>query len=325
MPSSYREIDYRIRPAKSIERKMLVDAFRKLSEFGSLDAYRYVGFGSVYFSDFNLFHRALGFKDMISIEDVQHPTQKERFEFNSPFKCVTVKFGLSNTVLPDLPWDARCIVWLDYDGKLNREVLSDIALVASKLISGSMLLVSVNAAAFDGSSSESIIASGDRMNALEMLIENVGSETIPLNFNNNKSLAGWGMAKACRLIIDSLIAETLKQRNGVLSPTAKMHYRQLFNFHYKDGAKMLTTGGIIFDEGQHRIASNCAFEQLEFVKTGEEPYVIHVPKLTYKEIRALDKIIPLGEDICTVPVPPGDVSKYQKVYRYFPHFAEAEI
>lgn len=325
MPGSYREIDYRIRPAKSIERKMLVDAFRRLSEFGSLDAYRYVGFGSVYFSDFSLFHRALGFKDMISIEDVHHPTHKERFEFNSPFRCITVKFGLSGAVLPDLPWDARCIVWLDYDGKLNRDVLSDVALVTSKLMSGSMLLVSVNTSSFEGSGGESDDTSGNKMNALEALIESVGIEAIPLDFNNNKSLAGWGMAEASRLIIDNLIAETLKQRNGVLSPMAKMHYKQLFNFHYRDGAKMLTTGGIVFDEGQKRIVSNCAFDQLEFVRSEAESYLIYVPKLTYKEIRALDKLIPLGEDACTVPVPAGDVSKYQKVYRYFPHFAEAEI
>ncbi len=300
---------------------MLVEAFRRLSEFGSLDAYRYVGFGSVYFSDFNLFHRALGFNEMISIEDAQEPAVKERFDFNAPFKCVKVLFGTSNSILPQLSWDVRSIVWLDYDGKLNSDVLSDVNLVASKLPSGSLLLISVNVAAFDESSTED----GKTLNTLETLQRNIGSDLVPAIYNSPRSLTGWGLAKACRLVIKNAIDETLKQRNGVLLQNNKMNYKQLFNFHYQDGAKMLTTGGIFTDDSHYRTLSSCAFDQLEFIKSDDEPYTINVPKLTYKEIRALDKVIPLGNEECKVPVPLGDVEKYQQVYRYFPHFAETEI
>ena len=66
MAASYRKIDYRVRPAKAVERKMFVEILRKLSEFGRLEGYRYVGLGSLYFSDFKLFHRVLGFDSMIS-------------------------------------------------------------------------------------------------------------------------------------------------------------------------------------------------------------------------------------------------------------------
>ena len=86
MPGTYEKINYSLRPAKSIERKMLGNAFRKLSDFGAVESYRYIGFGSTYFSDFILFHKALGIKHMISIE--RDRENEERFRFNCPFRCI---------------------------------------------------------------------------------------------------------------------------------------------------------------------------------------------------------------------------------------------
>ena len=54
MPKSYESVNYVLRPAKNIERKMFCEAFRRLAEFGRVDSYRYVGFGSTFFSDFSL-------------------------------------------------------------------------------------------------------------------------------------------------------------------------------------------------------------------------------------------------------------------------------
>src|SRR2546421_725771 len=104
LKSSGEKIDYRLRPAKSIERKMFAEAFRKLSEFGRLDAYRYVGMGSFYFSDFILFHRLLGLRQMISIEGEDDPSKQERFTFNLPFsdKNINLIFDTVKSVLPAL-------------------------------------------------------------------------------------------------------------------------------------------------------------------------------------------------------------------------------
>ena len=66
--ASYDQINYYLRPSKHVERNMLAAAFMRLREFGSLEAYRYVGMGSVNFSDFVIFHRLLGVSPMISIE-----------------------------------------------------------------------------------------------------------------------------------------------------------------------------------------------------------------------------------------------------------------
>src|SRR6266851_4701805 len=39
-----------MRPAKSIERKMLAESFRRLHPFQRINEYRYIGFGSIYIS-----------------------------------------------------------------------------------------------------------------------------------------------------------------------------------------------------------------------------------------------------------------------------------
>src|SRR5690349_11519838 len=115
---SYEHINYSLRPAKHVERKMLVESFRKLSEFDAIRNYRYIGFGSIYFSDFHLLHKSLGITNMLSIEKDEH--NQSRFEFNSPFDCVDIKFGMSDAILPTLEWEnIPTIIWLDYDGKLK--------------------------------------------------------------------------------------------------------------------------------------------------------------------------------------------------------------
>jgi len=134
---SYRKFNYRVRPAKSIERKMLCETLLRLSFFEPIENYRYIGFGSTTFADFILFHKTLGIKDMISIE--KRETDKVRFEFNKPFHCIDMRYGNSNEVLPSLAWQTKTIVWLDYDGFLTDSVLQDVAYTSMNLISGSNL------------------------------------------------------------------------------------------------------------------------------------------------------------------------------------------
>lgn len=141
--SSFREVNYTLRAAKAVERRMLGEMFRRLQPFERVENYQYVGFGSIYFSDFQLVHRALGIDEMVSIE--KDTNAKACFEFNKPFASINLKFGYSADVLPLLNWDAKSIVWLDYDGRLNLDVLSDISTFCTKAASGSVLVLSVNA------------------------------------------------------------------------------------------------------------------------------------------------------------------------------------
>lgn len=311
MAGSYEKINYSLRPAKCIERKMLCEVFRRLHEFASVDSYRYIGFGSTYFSDFILMHKSLGINNMISIEkDID---KKERFKFNLPFKCIEIQFGNSTEVLASLIWDLKSIVWLDYDGQLNLDMLADIKHIFGNIISGSIIIISCSAY---------LGAMGDRLNILK---ENI-VDKVPMGIQEN-DLDGWKTAALYRNIINNEIEDVLNSRNGIRHAGAKFRYKQLFNFNYSDGVKMLTLGGIIYEQGESTKVEKCGFSDLSFIRSEEEPYKIKVPILTYKEIRYLDCQLPCDdiENLELPGAPKEQIKRYAQYYRYFPNFAETEI
>ena len=68
MPGSDQNINYQIRPSKSIERKMMCELVKEIQIIQGTSELRYIGMGAKYFTDFLLFHNEFGVTDMISIE-----------------------------------------------------------------------------------------------------------------------------------------------------------------------------------------------------------------------------------------------------------------
>lgn len=311
MSASYQKINYSTRPAKAIERKMLAEAIACLRTFRDPSTYRYIGFGSTYFSDFQLFHKTLGLKDMVSIEKDEE--NKERFHFNKPFDCIKLVFDESTQALPKLiETDIPSIIWLDYDGPLNEEVLTDIRTVFTQVPSGSLFLYSVNA---HPPSRETCKSRVDEFK------NRVGPDKFPTDISE-RDLAQWGSANVTRRIVHNEIEETLFARNSPRPDGARFEFRQLFNFHYADGAKMLTSGGMLIDAGMKSLLSSSGLENLDFSRDSEEPYRIRVPNLTRRETQYLDKSLPGGSIDQNLGIPVEDISEYRKVYRYFPSFSE---
>lgn len=316
MPHSFEKINFSARPNKQIGRKMLRETFRRLSVFGTLNSYRYIGFGSVYFRDFVIFHKDLGINNMISIERAVE--KEERFRFNKPFDCIEIHFEESNVVLPRLEWDVRTILWLDYDDRLNSNILADISTFCASAISGSLLVVTVN-------SHTKPPAKPPETKQLEKFSERIGRERVPIDIKDS-DLLGWGTAKVSRRVINNQILEVLHSRNGVRVPGSRFLYQQLFNFHYADDAKMLTVGGILYDEGQAHILGACNFDGLSFIRQNEEPYLIRAPNLTPKELHHLNAQLPIDDPthLQAPAIPEEDLRRYAEVYRYFPNFVEIE-
>lgn len=450
---SGKRINYNLRPAKAVERKMLSESLRRLSSFRQLKSYQYVGFGSYYFSDFKLFHRDLHISRMTSIEI--NGSQRKRFDINKPYNCIDIIYGRARDKLKEVPWrDAPAIVWLDYDTVLDYEKLQDIRYVCNQLVSGSVLIVTVNAHPYeihsgrndqvdDESSNESGVVPVDTViapsetyatteqrlevefkqgdekevvedvdssktvseqavainakietttvtlplseikeapkktnevmeivdpiqdqeaimaampSALPLPVEVVSESTAPLPSDHvtkkakpkktgrleilknhvgeryvpaeieEKDLRQWGLARVCRRIIYNHIEESLTYKNGVNDRANKLYFHQLFNFHYEDGAKMLTFGGVIYDEGNETHLRSCGFQHLEHTREGEEPFLIEVPNLTYHEIRALNSKLPNGDltELATI-IPQTDIDKYKVIYRHFPSFTEGDV
>ena len=326
--SSFTRINYKLRPAKSVERKMMGEAVMKLSVFYPLRSYQYVGFGSIYFADFSLFHKALGIGTMISIE--HDPLAKSRVEFNKPFACIDVKFNPSTVVLPTIDLNVPSIIWLDYDGKLDTNVLSDINTVIANSIAGSLFLISVNAHAGSNSEDDKTVSVHDYR--LKKLIEQVGKTKIPMNIEG-KDLSAKNLPKVIRNIVTDQIEEALLNRNGALSNGEKVKFQQIFNFLYEDGAPMLTVGGLLLNESQQQAFSTAEFSKLDYCRMDSDIYKIEVPMLTTKEIVHLDSILHAAFDFNSntlklpsnpnIFLPEEDIVKYAKIYRYYPTFAEA--
>ncbi|HKP36380.1 MAG TPA: O-methyltransferase [Pyrinomonadaceae bacterium] len=305
---------------------MLCEAFRRLSVFQAVESYRYIGFGSFYFADFKLIHKSLGITDMLSFE--LQSRKRERFEFNNPFRCIKLRFGHSNRLLRDHWRNRRTILWLDYDDPLDKFCLRDIGFFCNNAMSGSVLIVTVDAQV----ESEPAKLEREFSSFRERVRDDIDvysdddateRERIPFGIAA-EDLAGWGTAKISHRIIMNEIAKVVSERNFLTSE--QLVFRQLFNFRYKDTAQMLTVGGILYADSESDNFEACDFGSLNFVRTGSIPYTIELPKLTFREIRYLDSQLPINPSkLKSKGIKAGDLRKYAKVYRWFPSFAEVEM
>jgi len=332
MSSSFEKINYNLRPNKCIERKMMSEALGRLSFIDHLDNYRYIGFGSPYFADFILFHKNLGITDLISVE--KEEAKKNRFEFNIPYSGITMKYGHSKTILPNLELGLkRNIIWLDYDDKVSDFMFSDIHSFFSETMAGSFFIISVNV---EEEFMQPTEIEEDKISLrvfrLNKLIDRIGKERLPnelmtLNMNTrNISNATYEMIK--RQIATSLLSRNGKSKDAI-------EFKQIFNFTYKDNATILTVGGIIFDKSQRAAVKKMAFSKLSFYADTSESCKIQSPNLTFREIKALDKALPgsleftsgkfQNKKLQDIPLIPTDIKNYAKVYRYYPNFTEANL
>ena len=309
---SYRKIDYTLRPAKNIERKMIAEACFRLAAFQPINTYRYIGFGSPFFSDFRLFHRLLGFESMVNIEAEESDTA--RFNFNRPYDCVKMVYGRSSDVLPTLEWKGLpTVAWLDYDSKLTLDILDDIRLLTAQLETVSLLIITLRRKPKDfGTGSQKIDA-----------LRAEFGESLPPGIRQ-KDMTKGRFPETLRRIIKSSIEDELMSRNIDLTAADQVGYKQIFNFRYSDGTPMLTLGGLFSRVSDQELLFNCGFDSLGYCREGSEPYNIVAPLITFKEQKTLDSQLP-GTSVCLPGLQQNDVEEYSRVYRYFPAFTEAEL
>jgi hypothetical protein len=87
---------------------------------------------------------------------------------------------------------------------------------------------------------------------------------------------------------------------------------------------MLTIGGMFYEERERSLLNACGFQQLTFVRGGDQAFTIRAPKLTHKEIRYLNSQLPRvpATEVILSGVPESDVQAYAAIYRYYPSFIE---
>lgn len=374
--ATYRDINYAIRPGKNIERKMILETIRRIAFITELDTYRYIGFGSTYFTDFELFHKELNLKNMISIES---GSPQERFKFNLPYSFVNLKFGMSSHVLPKLfskKTKSKDLIWLDYDKNFiklyDKCIKTDIDHILSNIEPKSIFLLSFNIdkpklTLTDEDKKDPKKSNEKKLKLLEEL-----ELTLNVSLDKDFHLEPRNMDKSlfkdnifqnfCKNLIDQQIEKCLLNRNQRFKDK-NFIYEQLFYFIYKDGAPMMTVGGIFYEENDLQEIKSCNFNKLFYIRPREvfltkfnekktvnnylikekilqhkinysdnEPYIIKSPNLTLREVKYLNKNMP--KDFISIEkeelevskiIPADDIKKYKLIYRYYPSFTEANL
>lgn len=320
MPDS--TINYRVRPRKNVERKIIAELLRDVLNRLPAREFRYIGFGSYWFEDFLLFHKALGLRSMYSIE---YPNNAARARFNRPLRCIHVLEGESTHVLPTIEWGNNpSIVWLDYTADLGGPVFRDCDLLTQNLDPGSILLVTLNAHRQQlQNNSES--DSPDRDEQLATLTRLVGN-SLPAE----TSVADLSLKRFPNVVASSVLNHI---QHAMVSSGRGLEFHRLVNVRYSDNAPMVTVGGIILDEETHHaVTDHDLTEKWGFLRE-RTPFEIEIPELTMREKLALDRLIPSGELSLKdemerelgFSLKDAAVRSYERLYQYYPTFSEMQM
>lgn len=321
MTASFRNVDYSLRPSKHAERRMLAEIFQRLRPFQRVEDYIYVGFGSVWFTDFVLFHRTLGVREMVSIE--RQVDARPRIDANKPFASVRIDYRSSSLALPDLDWTRRHFIWLDYDDPLNVDMLLDAQSVTARARSGTVLAISVQC------QKAAEIAEAERdvggPSALARFEGKFGRERVGALVTET-DLYGWRFGKLARRLISQELQSALVARNAGLEHDQVAAFQPICSFEYEDGVKMTTVVGVFVSHAEAFQYEACHFQALDFVADPARPVRIPFPKITPREARLIEQTLPwpAGTVQQVGAVPPSDAAAFAAFYRYWPNYAVLE-
>lgn len=313
IPLPHERFNFNLRIAKRIERKIIADVLNLVSRYGNPSEFAYIGMGSNTFADFSLMHRNFGMQRMISIE--AEVRDKPRFEFNKPLGCIEMQFGMSHDVIPTLNVyrEAPTISWLDYYGELDDKKLGDVEEIALHCLPGSAVLVTVNGQ-----------TPGSRARKIAEFEEGLSEENRPPDYSRALFANDVVFSDLLRRTLDMRLQAVLAQRNKGIVAT------QVFNFRYQDGKKMATFGWLLLSQDQlDHLNRKPTLLKGVGIASGDVPFEIDVPPLTFKELAHLRAILPENKKTpayvsAAKPVPPEMAKAFAKLYRYYPTLAHIE-
>ncbi|MDD8026408.1 MAG: hypothetical protein PHI34_07830 [Acidobacteriota bacterium] len=327
LEESFEKFNYSVRPSKQVERKLLMESLHFLGHKANLSIrdYTYLGFGSIYYTDFILFHRYLYIDKMICVESADIP---RRMRFNRPYKFIKLKMGKISEVIPDINFNCKYVIWLDYDYGLDfgpndneSSILDDIDAISGKLYPGSILIVTAEAEPrLSNFKENSRLSDTKRISQLQSrLQETCGSilhSKIPKNILIRKEMPGF----ISKTMIAQMTASTAMNHHNVV-------FHQIANYVYADGAQMVTVGGII-DKAQKasELRLSGIYEQV-FAEKGNKPKKISVPPLTIREKESIDSKISKFPNSAqfklNFELKPELLNNYLKYYKHYPSFHES--
>ena len=315
MSGSGHIINYNIRVAKSVERRMIIDVAKDLfREFDPM-ASRYIGFGSFYFTDYKLVHRDLHINNLVSFE--MEMDDVPRAEFNKPYKSIKVIPGASSVLLPHVDWTKQFhdFVWMDYDGELSTYMFADCETIFSFASAGSIYLMTCKRQL-------------NKLGNLENFKETFGN-LVPHSISD-KDLTGSDGAdlKLIRKMLTSQIKSVLNDRNLTLEEEERLSFHPLIFLSYKDGSTpMMSFGGFLEKKSKQFSLGKYGLDKYFFIREEADPFKIEPPLLTYKETHFINSHLPEDEDVFMSNDKLAFLSKdakrnYRLLYKYLPNYMD---
>lgn len=276
---------------------------------------------------------------MVSMERFQYA---QRARFNRPYRCIEVKEGNSTDVVRNLEWNAPLIAWLDYDGCLEQSVVDDIDVLLGNCPRDSVVLLTINAVRTSyrprNTDAEKRRTRGSTaLGQIELLL---GDGVISPRFEPQQQAVGSMHGDVPEGAFAECLAEALlafmvhrvrrSGREWDVERKIPMEFLPLFNVFHKDGADMVTVGGVLC--GSSRDDQPWRHEALG-IKRNPQGMPDHIRldlvPLTLKEKLVLDSCLPQSEQgfvaeakergIC---LDAAELTKYWRYYDYFPVFLE---
>lgn len=312
MPS-FNAINYSLRPSKSIQRQIVFDGVRLLQDSMDLDRLAYIGFGSIWFTDFVIAHKLLRIDDMVSIES--HDIGYSRAKFNAPFYTVRLEHGLSTAILPKLfddhllsnrPW----MIWLDYDCSFDESVRDDVRSVIENAPVNSIFVIT-----FNGLDRKYGDKPKERVERLRQLLGPVVPDEL-------EAVA----CKAARMQV-TLADLGLDFMKSIAANMARPgRFIPAFRVLYRDGAPMVTIGGILPARGAARDVQDLVSTK-SWPASPEKP--ISAPHLTIREATVLQSLLPREKKLTRADIQDlgfdledEQIEAFEEYYRQYPAFAQ---
>jgi hypothetical protein len=311
MPS-FDIVNYSLRPSKSIQRQIVFAGVRELQSNLDLERLVYLGFGSIWFTDFLMAHKLLGVDDMVSIES--HEIGYVRAVFNSPYATVRVKHGISGIILPTLygdeiigqrPW----LIWLDYDYEFNESVRDDVRSLVENAPANSIVIFT-----FNGRESKYGTAQERPVRLRELFGAVVPDDLSKASCKDEKM-----QETLANLALDYMqaVAADLSRPGGFI-PAVRVIY--------KDSAPMVTVGGVLPAKGAARTTVDVVGRHVWPCRP-EKPIV--APHLTMREATLLQsqlpKAAPLSREVVRglgFDLDDAQIETFQLYYKQYPAFAQ---
>lgn len=336
MMPSFEKFDYSVRSNKSIERKRIFELVYGFSDIFDYSAYTYIGLGSIWFSDHVMAHRFLGVDQLWSIERSDHAS---RAGFNRPYSGISIKAGECAAVVASMTseqWLNPIVAWFDFDGVLEVDSVKAVKEFIEKCAPNSIVYCSFNAHRGSYRPRPDSVGRDKKISTSVGQVENVLAlpGVVQSRFEPRQNLSGEYidiseslfpefLADAISIFMSSV--HVASGRSGGSRPTK---YVEMAKFFHRDGAPMVTVGGMVCDavvagRAGEKLVRHYGSSSVPFLKFDMKP-------ITLKEKLALDSCLPAGDEDefieratnLGLTLDRATLSKYRECYKSYPVYTE---